>query len=105
MSATINDFKLAESNKYRIGDKGSEWDLYVGLYQNYTNYYYVIFDKDETDYAIISCVVSPSTANALEEAIHKAIVKPYTLGILQDVYDNLQSGFYGSMFKIQEYEK
>jgi hypothetical protein len=93
-----NNYKLVESCKYALGEKHYSWTLYTALYQYRDNYYYILFDNDDIDNVIISCIVSPATANSLELAICEAINRPQTLETISDVYDNLQNTLQSQQF-------
>ncbi|MGI6225701.1 MAG: hypothetical protein ACOYJ1_05525 [Peptococcales bacterium] len=96
------EYRLAESRKHELGENYCSWQLHTELYQCGRSCYYVILDKDDSGIRITSSVVSPATANALEDAITTALARPERLETLDDVYNELQKGFYGTMFKFQE---
>lgn len=98
----MNAYKLVESNKYLIGDDHYKWYLYTGLYQNYQDYYYIIFDKEEPEKVIISCIVSPKTINELNDAICEGLRDANKLENIDDFYHALQNSFYANMFRWNE---
>ncbi len=96
-------YKLTESNKYNVGMNHYKWYLYTALYQHQNNYYFIIFDKENPDNIIVSAIVGSKTINDLENAIITAIEQhSNSLETIDDFYNELQKGFYGNMFKIQE---
>ena len=94
------DYKVIDSKRFRVGERFAPLNLVVALYQNYDNYCYVAFDEDAMDQYIQSAIVTPATANALEDAITETIQNPYGLDSLDDVYERLQTNFYGSLFRM-----
>jgi hypothetical protein len=94
-------YKLVESNKYSVGEKHNQWYLYTGLYQYRDNYYYCIFDKDNTEDVIISAIVDSKTINCFENTILDVLRRPQGIETIDDFLNRLKSSFYGSMFKYQ----
>lgn len=92
-------YKLVESCNYGMGENHYKWYLYTGLYQHRDIYYYIIFDIDDAENIIISCIVSTNLINELEKAILEAMRNSNRMEKIEDFYDELQNTFYGNMFK------
>ena len=98
-------FKLVESSRFSVGENHAKWNLILACYQHYDNYCFVVFDENDRSEYIQSAIVTPETSNTLEEAIISTIQNPFGLEVLNDVFERLQTGFYGSMFEMRNVEQ
>lgn len=88
---------MTEHLKYSMGAQHTQWTLRLTINQRGPNYKFVMSDTDD-DWYIGTNYVSAATANALQEVIEKSIDKAKYSENIDDVFAELQKGFYGSMF-------
>ena len=97
----MNDqYKFVESSRYVVGERFSPWNLIVGLYQHYQDYFLIAFDEDDGEQYIQSAIVTPASANYLESAIIEVIQRPQGLDNIQDVFDVLKANGYEKLFQL-----
>jgi len=83
--------------KYSMGAQHTQWTLRLTINQRGMDYKLVMSDTDD-DWYIGTNYVSAATANDLQEAIEKSIDKAKYSENIDDVFAELQKGFYGNMF-------
>jgi hypothetical protein len=80
-----------------MGTQHSQWTLRLTINQRGTSYKLVMSDTDD-DWYIGTNYVSAAIANDLQKAIEKSIDKAKYSESIDDVFAELQKGFYGDMF-------
>ena len=88
---------MTEHLKYSMGAQHSQWTLRLTINQRGTDYKLIMSDTDD-DWYIGTNYVSAATANDLQEAIEKSIDKAKYAENIDEVFTELQKGFYGNMF-------
>ena len=85
---------MTKYKKYYAGENHYQWEVKLVIYQEHNLYKFVLTDDEDTIY-IASNYVTPSTANALEEAIDEIMYNSARYESLTDIYNTLQDTFYG----------
>ena len=88
---------MTQHLKYSMGAQHTQWTIRLTINQRGTDYKFVMSDTDDDCY-IGTNYVSSATANDLQEAIENSIDKVKYAENIDEVFAELQKGFYGNMF-------
>ena len=89
--------RMTKYKKYYAGENHYQCEVKLVIYQKHSLYKFVLADDEDTIY-IASNYVAPATAIKLDETINEIMYKSAQYESLTDVYNTLQSTFYGRLF-------
>lgn len=89
-----------ETKRYLMGEPHAAWECFTKEFQNHDGYKIVLYDKD-TGTIIQTEYLTASTINNVEKSLEAIFYHSDKFESLNDVFDELQNGFYGTLFSIE----